>query len=149
LAKYTKIFNEYFRSISKQVPAEIDGKKLKDDAGNDVLTTKFFRKPTISGLCVYAGISRSEFRKLEEEGDAIVREEIKKAKTVIEAYLEERLFEGNVVGIIFMLKNNFGWKDKTEQDITNKEPIRQIEIVVTDKTDGDRLQKLEDEIRSR
>jgi len=149
LTKYAKQFNEYFRSISKEVPAEIDGKKLKDDSGNEILTTKFFRKPTISGLCVFCGISRNEFKKLEEGDDAVIREEIKKAKTVIEAYLEERLFEGNVVGIIFMLKNNFGWRDKTEQDITQREPIKQIEILVVDKSDKERLDRLENEIRSR
>ena len=149
MSKYAKLFNEYFRSISKEVPAEIDGKKLKNDAGQDILTVKFFRRPTISGMCVFAGLSRSEFRKLEEGDDAVIKDEIKKAKTVIEAYLEERLFEGNAVGIIFMLKNNFGWRDKTEQDITTKDAIKQIEIVITDKSDKERLQRIEDEIRSR
>ena len=149
MSKYAKLFNEYFRSISKEVAAEIDGKKLKNDAGQDVLTTKFFRRPTISGLCVFAGLSRPEFRKMEEGDDDVIKDEIKKAKTVIEAYLEERLFEGNAVGIIFMLKNNFGWRDKSEQDITTKDAIRQIEIVVTDKSDEERLKRIENEIRSR
>ena len=38
---------------------------------------------------------------------------IKKAKLKIENYLEEHLVTDNsVTGIIFNLKNNYGWKDK-------------------------------------
>ncbi len=41
---------------------------------------------------------------------------IKKAKARVEAFNEQRLFGNNVTGVIFNLKNNFGWKDKTEVD---------------------------------
>lgn len=39
---------------------------------------------------------------------------IKKARDRIQQYVEERLFENNVTGAIFNLKNNFGWEDKRQ-----------------------------------
>jgi len=47
--------------------------------------------------------------------------EVAKAKARCELWLEENLLtrNSNVVGTIFSLKNNFGWKDKTEQDINH------------------------------
>lgn len=39
---------------------------------------------------------------------------IKQAKLRIENFLEERLLSNNVAGVIFNLKNNYGWKDKLD-----------------------------------
>lgn len=51
-----------------------------------------------------------QYEKNSEFSDAI-----KKAKTKIEESLEQRLLDGkNVVGVIFNLKNNFGWKDQQQ-----------------------------------
>lgn len=41
---------------------------------------------------------------------------IKKARRKVEEYVEGRLFEGKATGPIFNLKNNFGWKDRSEVD---------------------------------
>ena len=43
---------------------------------------------------------------------------IKRARSRCEQYLEERLIQGkaNIVGCIFALKNNHGWKDVHEQN---------------------------------
>lgn len=44
---------------------------------------------------------------------------IKRAKLLIEAYLEKYLISGaSPSGAIFNLKNNFGWKDKQEQTVS-------------------------------
>jgi len=49
---------------------------------------------------------------------------VKKAKQKVENYIEERLMLGhNVAGLIFNLKNNFGWVDKQEIDQTIKGDI--------------------------
>lgn len=42
---------------------------------------------------------------------------IKKAKSRVEVYIEQSLYGTSVAGPIFNLKNNFGWKDKVEQDV--------------------------------
>ena len=39
---------------------------------------------------------------------------IKEARLKIENFLEINLYNNNVTGTIFNLKNNFGWKDKQE-----------------------------------
>lgn len=46
---------------------------------------------------------------------------IRRAKGKIEEQLEQELYRehGQVNGIIFALKNNSGWKDKTESEVTN------------------------------
>lgn len=68
---------------------------------------------TITGLCIALDICRdtlSEYAKKEKFSDTI-----KKAKLRVENYLEKHLItDSGTTGIIFNLKNNFGWKDKQE-----------------------------------
>ena len=69
---------------------------------------------TVSGLAVYLGTSREtlmNYQKRDEYFDAI-----KSAKDRVYAYVEESLFYGKPTGAIFSLKNNYGWKDKYQQD---------------------------------
>lgn len=42
---------------------------------------------------------------------------IKKARRKVEQWWEERLADSAATGAIFNLKNNFDWKDKTEQSV--------------------------------
>ena len=63
--------------------------------------------PTVTGLALAVGLSRQgliEYQDKERFSDTI-----KKAKLRIENHLEQRLFSANVTGVIFNLKNNFGW----------------------------------------
>jgi len=71
--------------------------------------------PTVSGLAFHLGMSTEAFRNYEEKDKFLAT--VKRAKQRIELAIEQRLFGNNVTGCIFNLKNNFGWKDKTEQDI--------------------------------
>ena len=68
---------------------------------------------TVTGLCLALDICRdtlAEYTKNEEFSDTI-----KKAKLKVENYLEKHLItDSSTTGIIFNLKNNFGWKDKQE-----------------------------------
>lgn len=68
---------------------------------------------TITGLCIALDICRdtlSEYIKKEEFSDTI-----KKAKLKVENYLERHLItDSSTTGIIFNLKNNFGWSDKQQ-----------------------------------
>jgi uncharacterized protein (DUF2141 family) len=87
--------------------------------GDQVLKTEFFEIPTIIGLSHYLGMTRETLNQYSK--DEIFSDTIKQAKEKIEKYLENELFrqQGQVTGIIFNLKNNFGWKDKTEVESTN------------------------------
>lgn len=71
------------------------------------------RPYTISGLAYALETSRNTL--MVYEGKDEFSNTIKKAKLKCEKYAEERLFSGGqVAGVIFNLKNNFGWKDKQE-----------------------------------
>lgn len=73
---------------------------------------------TMSGLAYAIGMDRRtllEYGKKEQFSLTI-----KRAREKVHLDVERRLMEGNSTGAIFNLKNNFDWKDKTEQDITSK-----------------------------
>ena len=75
--------------------------------------------PTMSGLALSLGVSRQtvvNYSNKEEFFDTI-----NKARGKIENFIERRLYGNNVTGCIFNLKNNFGWKDKTEVDNTSSD----------------------------
>ena len=68
---------------------------------------------TISGLAYALNMTRQSI--LNYSKDAEFFDTIKKAKLRIEQQLEENLYRlGNNSGIIFNLKNNYGWKDSVE-----------------------------------
>lgn len=72
---------------------------------------------TVSALAVWLGTSRLTLINYQEKPEFI--NTIKEAKDLIESQWEARLNGSNVTGVIFNLKNNWGWQDKTEQEITN------------------------------
>lgn len=84
---------------------------------------------TITGLCIALNITRetlNEYSKNKKFSDTI-----KKAKLKVENYLEKHLITDNsTTGIIFNLKNNFGWKDKQEKinvDASYEEYLKRVE----------------------
>jgi hypothetical protein len=75
--------------------------------------------PTLTGLGVFLDfVSRQslyDYMQTPAFGDIV-----KKAKFRIEAGYEQRLASGKPpIGLIFALKNGFGWSDKQEMDITS------------------------------
>lgn len=72
------------------------------------------KKPyTITGLGLALDMSRQDLINYSNKEEFF--DTIKKAKARVENYLEERLINDNsATGIIFNLKNNYGWKDKQE-----------------------------------
>lgn len=80
--------------------------------------------PTVSGLAVFLDLTRQGLINYEKdyEEHCDFFDTVKKAKARVEAYNEQRLHAGNPAGVIFSLKNNFSWKDKTEVDNTHKFP---------------------------
>ena len=73
------------------------------------------QKPyTVSGLAYALGTTRRTLLDYQEKDE--FSHTIKKAKTKIELFNEEMLYSKDVstTGVIFNLKNNYGWKDKQE-----------------------------------
>lgn len=72
---------------------------------------------TVSALAVFLGTSRLTLINYSEKPEFI--NTIKEAKDLIESHWEKKLDGSNVTGVIFNLKNNWKWQDKTEQEITS------------------------------
>lgn len=102
---------------------ECEGKPLCDDDGN-VLTDKYGapiivgkRPPTVTGLALALGFA-SRQALLNYQGRKQFNDTITRAKSFVEKYAEERLFDREgVQGAKFSLINNFkGWSEKPEDD---------------------------------
>lgn len=74
-------------------------------------------RPAVSELAYHLGMSTRSFVDYAHKDE--FSPTIKRARQRIEMELEKALFNGQVTGIIFNLKNNFGWKDKQEIESTN------------------------------
>ena len=73
---------------------------------------------TMTGLAITLGICRKTLVNYGESD--LFYSLIKNAKAKVEEQLEESLYRlGNNSGVIFNLKNNYGWVDKQEQEVTS------------------------------
>jgi len=111
-----RLIDLYFLTCKVHQTGETDRLTGLDD--EDLLTVNDIDDviPTVSGLAYLLGMSTEAFRNYEQKDDFLAT--VKKAKQRVEISLEGRLGGNNVTGAIFNLKNNFGWKDKTEVDNT-------------------------------
>lgn len=89
---------------------------------------------TMAGLAYALNLSRQglmEYKAKDGFSDAI-----KRARNKVEADIERRMNDKETFtpGLIFNAKNNFGWKDKTEQDlnVTLPKPIMDVTDLVQD-----------------
>lgn len=74
---------------------------------------------TITGLALALDTSRKVLLEYEERDE--YRNTIKRAKLMCENYAEEQLFiSKNTAGVIFNMKNNYGWADKQEHEISGE-----------------------------
>jgi len=89
---------------------------LSDYSEEDILTIDYIDDlaPTVSGLAYTLDMTTETLRAYGEKDQFSAT--IKKAKQRIEKFLEGKLYGQAVTGTIFNLKNNFGWKDKTETE---------------------------------
>jgi hypothetical protein len=80
--------------------------------------------PLISGLAYHLDMTTESLRyyQKQDEFSAVV----KKAKQRIEISFEKNMYGGQCTGSIFWLKNNAGYKDKTEQELSGPDggPIK-------------------------
>lgn len=75
--------------------------------------------PTMSGLALFLDVDRKTITNYSNKEEYFPT--IRKARARIESHLEKKLYGNNVTGLIFNLKNNFDWKDKSEIENTNVE----------------------------
>lgn len=121
--EFEEAISKYFGSITstREHPAG-----LTNNNGETLLITEFVEPPTIASMCNYLDISKdtwNEYSKKEGFSETATR-----ARQVIEAYLEQQLLTSkNTQGIIFNLKNNFGWADKVDVNQNLKAAVSTVE----------------------
>jgi hypothetical protein len=110
--------------------------KFKSPQEIEKLADEYFKmcdekgKPyTITGLAIALDTDRKTLLNYEEKDGFFPT--IKKIKQKVENYAEEKLFNGNnTAGVIFNLKNNYGWVDKQEIDtkvnMSYEEKLKQV-----------------------
>lgn len=109
---------EYTNSKGKKATRKVDDKSIrpKEIVEWAMSPQKHY---SITGLANFLGTSRETLINYENRDEFF--DTIKASKDKVEGYWEELLIGPNAAGIIFNLKNNYGWKDKTEQDLNVKE----------------------------
>jgi hypothetical protein len=104
--------NEYFDYCDNRIQQVYSAKQ---DAVIEIVNPAPY---TMSGLALSMGIDRGTLLNYSKNDKFFST--IKAARERVHADVEQRLLgTSNQTGAIFSLKNNFGWHDKTEQDITS------------------------------
>lgn len=113
-----KKIDEYFAYCDNRVVQGYDNKT------NEQFAYVSPEPYTMSGLAYYLGMDRRSL--INYKNDQEFFPTIKAARDRVEMDIDRRLNDKGTFtpGLIFNLKNNFGWKDQTHQDITTKgQPI--------------------------
>ena len=108
-----ELIDKYFASCEGAEKVDDEGNVLTDKYGEPIM---FGRRPlTVTGLALALGFN-SRQTLLNYQGKQKFMDTILRAKTRIEQYAEERLFDKDGAnGAKFSLSNNFeGWKEKKE-----------------------------------
>lgn len=112
-----KVIDDYFESFNSEANVIKLVNKSQEEIGWD-----YRRLPSVTWLAIYLGhTSRQsllDYWNRKDDKTEKFSDSIKRAKLFIENFTEERLlmWKWNATWLIFNLKNNFDWKDKTEVD---------------------------------
>jgi hypothetical protein len=108
--------DEYFEScFEEQWYENKDGKWIPVTDRHGQVVKEQVKPFTITGLALYLGTSRQTLLNYEDKDEYF--DTIRAAKTKIESFVEESLWKPKIAtGVMFNLKNNFGWVDKSEVD---------------------------------
>ena len=87
-----------------------------NDLKKQVYKTEYIEHPSMTKLAHFLKIHRETLINYGKDEEYI--DSIKNAKETIESYLEDKLYGNNVTGVIFNLKNNYGWEDRQKHDLT-------------------------------
>lgn len=103
---------EYFNHCDNRIQ-QVYSKK--QDAVIEIINPEPY---TMAGLAYALGIDRETL--LNYASRELFFDTVKKGRDKVQMDVERRLMEGQPTGAIFNLKNNFGYVDKTETDLTSK-----------------------------
>ncbi len=120
--------NAYFKECEGEILRNDDGEPVLNKWGKPVIINQ--RPPTVTGLALALGFT-TRLSLINYQGKKEFVNTITRAKTMIEAYTEERLFDRDGSnGAQFSLRNNFaGWNDRTQSELDEEEQRARIEQV--------------------
>lgn len=115
----------YFKECEGETLKDDEGNTIFDKFGNPVIINQ--KPPTVTGLALALGFS-TRLSLLNYQGKKEFMNTITRAKSMVEAYTEERLFdrEGSN-GAQFSLRNNFkGWNNRVQSELDMEEQKARI-----------------------
>lgn len=116
--------NEYFYSCDTRM-------KVVFTKEGDMMEVPDPKPYTISGLAYFLGTNRQTLLNYEQKDEFF--DTIRAAKARIEMFVEESLWTPKIAtGVMFNLKNNFGWVDKSELDQNSK-----VDATISVKMEGE------------
>lgn len=121
-----KVIDEYFESCEGEILTDADGNAVLNKYG---LPVKIGEKPpTITGLALALGFTGRQAL-LNYQARPRFVDTVTRAKSRIEQYTEERLFDKDgVQGAKFSLTNNFkGWSEKPDKE---KEVQDEVKVII-------------------
>lgn len=120
------LIEEYFKKCEGEILKDEEGEVIFDKFGNSVIVGA--RPPTVTGLALALGFS-TRLSLLNYQGKKEFMNTITRAKSMVEAYAEERLFDKDGSnGARFSLINNFrGWTEKPQTDLDEQEQEERIQ----------------------
>lgn len=123
------LIDKYFDECNGIPYLDEQGKPVMTEKG-DIVYKKMPKPPTVTGLALALGFN-SRQGLLNYQGKREFNDTITRAKTYIEEYAEQRLFDREgVQGAKFSLINNFkGWSDKPK-DNSEKEVIERLDNIL-------------------
>ena len=112
---------KYFLECEGKLLKDGDGKVMTDKSGNPIWIGR--RPPTVTGLALALGF-HSRQSLLNYQSRKAFMDTVTRAKSRIEMYTEERLFDSaGANGAKFSLVNNFcGWSDKKQVEAEFSSP---------------------------
>lgn len=129
--KYTRkeeiegLIEEYFKACEGEILKGDDGKPVLNKWGNPIITGQ--KPPTVTGLALALGFTTRQGL-LNYQGKKEFLDTILRAKSMVEQYTEERLFDRDGSnGARFSLINNFkGWGEKIPSSLDEEEQKARI-----------------------
>ncbi len=118
----------YFKECEGEILKDEEGKTVFNKFGNPVIINQ--KPPTVTGLALALGFS-TRLSLLNYQGKKEFMNTITRAKTMIEAYAEQRLFDKDgSSGAQFSLRNNFkGWNERQITELDQEEQRARIEQI--------------------
>ena len=121
----------YFEDCKGELLKDDDGKPVLDKRGQPVMLG--VRPPTVTGLALALGFADRRSL-LNYEAKAKYAKVITRAKSRIEQYAEERLYDRDgCMGARFNLRNNFrGWSDESRAEGADVEDLTPLARLLED-----------------